>query len=90
MKDADEIIEEFMQRLLTAFQNVFNAMPDMAEPLYLAAMQVFLAAVLPGLTPAGREIYDHIVGHSETVVMPEVFDPRHGGLGDKEDKDGKD
>ena len=82
MKDPDKIIEASMQRLITAFQDGFNAMPDMAEPLYLAAMQVFLAAMLPGLTSAGREIYDHIVGHSETVVMPADFDPRRHGLGD--------
>ena len=90
MKDPDKVIEEFMQRLITMFQDGFNTVPDYAEPLYLAAMQVFLSAVLPGLTPAGRELYDHLVGRSEAVVMPEVFDPRHGGLGVTEDKNGKD
>ena len=82
MKDPDKIIEESMQRLITAFQDSFNHMPAMAEPLFLAAMQVFLAAMLPGLTPAGREIYDHIVGHSETVVMPADFDPRRNDIGE--------
>ena len=90
MKDPDKVIEEFMQRLITMFQDGFNAVPDYAEPLYLAAMKVFLEAVLPGLTPPGRELYDHVVGHSETRVMPEIFDPRHGGLGETEDKNGKD
>ena len=82
MTSENEIIEGFMQRLITMFADGFNAMPDMAEPLYLAAMQVFLAAMIPGLTPPGREIYDYTVAHSETYVMPADFDPRRNGLGD--------
>ena len=84
MKDADEIIEKSMQRLITTFADGFNAMPDLAEPLYLAAMKVFLEAMVPCLTPPGREIFDHVVANSETVIMPGSFDPRRNGLGGTE------
>ena len=77
MTPIEKIIERVVQRYVTQLQDLYNDVPDLFDWAFLAAMSVFLAALLPHLDPAARDLYDEVIGKSETMILPRSADPRN-------------
>lgn len=69
-------ISASLQRASYELGDMLNRQDPVDHVLYLAQMQNLLNATLPRLSAPERKIFDFVVDHSETVIMPTEFDPR--------------
>ena len=80
---AKMVAESAMQKASYELGDIFNSWPDELRVFLLVVMQSMSISLKEFLSESDRRLYDHILAHTQTIVLPSSMDPRQrGGVDD--------
>lgn len=84
-KFAHLFAEAAMQKASFDICDRLNEWPDELRVFFLASAQSLINAYRPRLSENDQKLFDHLVGHTENVIVSTIFDPRKSTRGGVDD-----
>lgn len=75
-------VSAILQKISYELGDLFEKYEGEEAVFFLATCQTFVNSVLPIMNDRDKKVFQFIIEHSETAVMPRAFDPRRKGGGD--------
>lgn len=77
-KIVHKIVEETVQDMAYKISDLCEKYDSESTVFFLVAEQLHIRALLPLLSEKDRKVFNHLVEHGETAVLPMTMDPRKG------------
>lgn len=78
---AHVLAEAAMQKAGYQLSDLYNQWPNELRVFVLVVMQSMTNSLKEFLSEKDRQLFDHILSHTEAIVLPSVMDPRKRGGG---------
>ena len=73
---AESLIQDTLTSAGYKISDMINSYPDPLRFIVVAAMQLTVNSLKAQFKPVELGIYEHIIGNTESIVLPGSFDPR--------------